>query len=284
MAEGRLIPHQGEAIVLRTWPFHEADLLVSLFTRDQGKVKGVARHAMKSRKRFGGALEPATHVRAHYTERPQQDLVRLDSFEILWSPLTAPIDYLRTAALQLVTEVLEEAMPDQAADDNIYRLALTVLTSLNSGSTINAGCPIHDDGLIVGMSGRPQPPAPAQSSIYLPITYFCLWMNRLMGWMPELGHCAACGLDLRGQTVYWSPTADGVTCHDDRRAVFSGSQASRALSAASVSESHRIFRTPLADLLREPWPPTRSADLRTFAIATLERHLERRIRSSSALC
>jgi len=105
-----------------------------------------------------------------------------------------------------------------------------------------------------------------------------------MGWMPELGHCAACGLDLRGQTVYWSPTADGVTCHDDRRAVFSGSQASRALSAASVSESHRIFRTPLADLLREPWPPTRSADLRTFAIATLERHLERRIRSSSALC
>ena len=141
MAEGRLIPHQGEAIVLRTWPFHEADLLVSLFTRDQGKVKGVARHAMKSRKRFGGALEPATHVRAHYTERPQQDLVRLDSFEILWSPLTAPIDYLRTAALQLVTEVLEEAMPDQAPDDNIYRLALTVLTSLNSGSTIQRRVP-----------------------------------------------------------------------------------------------------------------------------------------------
>ena len=70
MAEGRLIQHHGEAIVLRTWPFHEADLLVSLFTRDQGRVKGVARHAMKSRKRFGGALEPATQVLAHYTERP----------------------------------------------------------------------------------------------------------------------------------------------------------------------------------------------------------------------
>ena len=84
MSEGRQITHQGEAIVLRTWPFHEADLLVSLFTRDQGKVKGVARHAMKSRKRFGGALEPGTQVRAHYTERPRQDLVRLDQFEILW--------------------------------------------------------------------------------------------------------------------------------------------------------------------------------------------------------
>jgi DNA repair protein RecO (recombination protein O) len=277
MPEGRQIPHHGEAIVLRTWPFHEADLLVSLFTRDHGKVKGIARHAMKSRKRFGGALEPATHVRAHYTERPHQELVRLDQFEILWSPLTASIDTLRLAALQLVTEVLEEAMPDQATDDNIFRLALTVLTSLQSGSQ-NPGCPTHDDSSIVGMGGEAPTPAPAQTqSIYLPITYFCLWMNRLMGWMPELGHCAACGLDLRGQTVYWSPTADGVTCHDDRR------PQSRALTAASVAESHRIARTPLADLLTEPWPSTRSADLRLFAIATLERHLERRLRSAAAL-
>src|SRR6201995_465747 len=108
MPEGRVIPHHGEAIVLRTWPFHEADLLVSLFTREQGKVKGVARHAMRSRRRFGGALEPATHVRASYAERPRQDLVRLDSFEILWSPLSDAVDYVRTAALQLVVEVLDE--------------------------------------------------------------------------------------------------------------------------------------------------------------------------------
>ncbi len=247
MPEGRQIQHHGEAIVLRTWPFHEADLLVSLFTRDQGRVKGVARHAMKSRKRFGGALEPATQVRAHYTERPKQDLVRLDQFEILWSPLTAPIDTLRLAALQLVTEVLEEAMPDQAPEDNIYRLAVTVLTSLRS------------------------------ENVWLPTLYFCLWMNRLMGWMPELGHCAACGLDLRGQTVYWSPTADGVTCYDDRR------PGSRALTAASVAESYRIGRTPLAELLTEDWSATRAADLRAFAIGTLERHLERRLRSAATL-
>jgi DNA repair protein RecO (recombination protein O) len=162
MPEGRQIQHHGEAIVLRTWPFHEADLLVSLFTRDQGKIKGVARHAMRSRKRFGGALEPATQVRAHYTERPRQDLVRLDQFEILWSPLTAPIETLRLAGLQLVTEVLEEAMPDQAPEDNIYRLAVTVLASLRS------------------------------ENVWLPTLYFGLWMNRLMGWMPELGHCVAC--------------------------------------------------------------------------------------------
>jgi DNA repair protein RecO (recombination protein O) len=247
MPEGRQIPHHGEAIVLRTWPFHEADLLVSLFTRDQGKVKGIARHALKSRKRFGGALEPATHVLAHYTERPRQDLVRLDSFEILWSPLSADIAPLRLAGLQLVVEVLEEALPDLAADDNLYRLALTVLTAMQA------------------------------DLVWLPVTYFCLWMCRLMGWLPELSHCAACGLDLRGETVYWSPTADGVTCRDDRR------PGSRALTAASVQESHRIARSPLADLATEDWPATRSPDLRAFAIGTLERHLERRLRSATML-
>jgi DNA repair protein RecO (recombination protein O) len=265
MPEGRQIPHHGEAIVLRTWPFHEADLLVSLFTRDQGRVKGVARHAMKSRKRFGGALEPATHVRAHYTERPRQDLVRLDSFEILWSPLSAPVDALRLAGMQLVVEVLEEAMPELAVEDNVFRLALTVLTSLESG------CPRS------GFSDLGLQDAQPTSQVYLPVTYYCLWMNRLMGWWPELGHCVACGLDLRSETVWWSPTADGVTCKDDRR------PGSRALSAESVVESYRIARTSLAELAEEDWPEKRAADLRAFAVGMLERHLERRIRSAAGL-
>ncbi len=248
MAQGRLIPHHGEAIVLRTWPFGEADLLVSLFTRDQGVLKGVARHAMRSRRRFGGALEPGTHVRAHYTERPREELVRLDSLEILWSPLTAPVDALRLAGMQLVTEVLEQTLPELAPEDNLFRLALAVLRAMES------------------------------SPVWLPVTYFCLWMNRLMGWLPELGHCAVCGLDLQGQAVWWSPTGDGVTCGDDRR------PGSRALSAESVRESYRMTRTSLPQLLEAgDWLRERAEDLRGFSIGALERHLERRIRSAAAL-
>ena len=247
MAEGRLVQHHGEAIVLRTWPFHEADLLVSLFTREHGKVKGVARHAMRSRRRFGGALEPGTHVRAAWAERPKQDLARLDAFEILWSPLTDAVDYSRTAALQLVVEVLDEAMPEGAAEDAVFRLALAVLTEMRAGK------------------------------IWLPVTYFCLWMNRLMGWMPELGNCAVCGLDLRGGAVWWSPVGDGVTCGDDRRT------GSLAVSAGSVAECYAIFRTPLAVLNEAEWPAGRCADLRAFAVGTLERHLERRLMTARAL-
>ena len=57
-----MIQHVGEAIVLRTWPFQEADLLVSLFTREQGRVKGVARHAMRSRRRFAGICGCAARI------------------------------------------------------------------------------------------------------------------------------------------------------------------------------------------------------------------------------
>lgn len=96
-----MIVHQVEAVVLRTWPIHEADQIVSLFTRDYGKIKGVAKSAARSRRRFGGALEPMTHVRAHYAEKPSQELVRLDSFDILHSPLAEPVDYARAAALAL---------------------------------------------------------------------------------------------------------------------------------------------------------------------------------------
>jgi DNA repair protein RecO (recombination protein O) len=242
-----MIQHTGEAIVLRSWPFLEADLLVSLFTRDQGRIKGVARHALKSRRRFGGALEPMTHVRATYAERPKQELVRLDAFEILRSPLSDPIDYARTAALQLVAEVLEEALPELAPEDAVFRLALAVLDEIQVGR------------------------------VRVPVTYFCLWMNRLMGWMPDLNHCIVCGDSLRGAPVWYSTVADGVTCRDDRR------PQSVLLPASSVADAQRIFRATIHEIAEETSHVDGSAELCRFAIATLERHLERQLRSARAL-
>ncbi len=250
MPQGRITLYTGEAIVLRTWPFHEADLLVSLFTRDHGKVKGIARHAMRSRRRFGGALEPMTHVRATWAERRQpvsgEELVRLDAFEIITSPLTGPIDYPRVAALELLAEILDE-LPEGAVEDAVFRLTLAVLAELHITRTD------------------------------LPIIYFCLWMNRLMGWMPELNHCVVCGLDLHTQPAFYAPTADGLTCHDDRR------PNSLPLSPTALADARHIFRGPLAPMTPHPWPRPRILELRRFAIDTLERHLERRLLSARAI-
>jgi DNA repair protein RecO (recombination protein O) len=242
-----MIQRVDEAIVLRTWPFQEADLLVSLFTREQGRVKGVARHALRSRRRFGGALEPMTHVRASYAEKPSQELVRLDGFEIVSSPMSRPVDYARLAALEMVAEVLEEALPEGAPEDAVFRLALAVLDESQVGR------------------------------VWMPITYFALWMNRLMGWMPELGHCAACGLARAGEAVWYSAGSDGVTCADDRKG------GSVALAAESVALAGRMFRGTVKGLAEEDWPRARAADLRRFAIEVLERHLEGRLASARAL-
>ena len=78
---------QSEAIVLRTYPMREADLLVTFFTRAEGKLKGVARSAKKSKRRFGGgALEPLTYVRVYWEDKERQELARIDSCEVLQSP------------------------------------------------------------------------------------------------------------------------------------------------------------------------------------------------------
>ena len=121
---------QSEAIVLRTYPLREADLLVTLFTRAEGKVKGVARAAKKSKRRFGGALEPLTLVRAYYDDREGQELARLDSCDILESPLSHELDYPRVVALEHVAETLDELLPDREANDAIFRLAVSVLHQL----------------------------------------------------------------------------------------------------------------------------------------------------------
>ena len=244
MAEGRVTLRTGEALVLRTWPFAEADLLVSRFTREHGRIKGVARHAMRSRRRFGGALEPMTHVRATWAERPRQELVRLDAFEIVSSPMTGAVDLPRLAGLELMAEVLDE-LPEGAVEDAVFRLAIAVLGEMRVGQ------------------------------VSVPVTYFCLWMNRLMGWMPELGRCVVCGRDLRGEDVWYTGVADGVTCEDDRR------MTSVRLSAEAAAEAGRIFRGTLADLAGAEWP--QDAELRRFAVETLERHLERRLRSAIAV-
>src|SRR6266508_4069031 len=137
---------ESEAIILRTYPMRESDLLVTLFTRLEGKVKGVARAAKKSKRRFGGALEPLTYVRAFYDDRERQELVRLDSCEVIDSPMATEIGYPRAVALGHVAELLDELLPDREASDAVFRLTLSVLAQLRG------------------------------QDFCLPVTYFDLWM------------------------------------------------------------------------------------------------------------
>src|ERR1017187_4811773 len=125
---------ESEAIVLRTYPLRESDLLVTLFTRLEGKVKGVARAAKKSKRRFGGALEPMTYVRAFYDDREGQELARLDSCEGIESPMSGEVTSARATALAHVAELLDQLMPDREASDAVWGLSLAILQELRASA------------------------------------------------------------------------------------------------------------------------------------------------------
>ncbi|MGO9520296.1 MAG: DNA repair protein RecO [Candidatus Korobacteraceae bacterium] len=238
---------QSEAIVLRTYPLREADLLVTLFTRADGKVKGVARAAKRSKRRFGGALEPLTWVRAYYEDREGQELTRLDSCDILESPLSAEVDYPRVVALEHVAETLDELLPDREANDAVFRLAISVLHQLRSGA------------------------------VWMPLTYFQLWLVRLVGFMPELNECVACGASLNGSRAFYHALADGLLCPQHKRL------ASSELSADSRFLAAQMFRLPVESFAAEPWTARQYSDLRKLLVQILERHIEKKLVTAGML-
>jgi DNA repair protein RecO (recombination protein O) len=231
---------ESEAIVLRTYPLRESDLLVTLFTRLEGKVRGVARAAKKSRKRFGGSLEPLTYVKVAYDDRERNELARLDSCEVLESPLATEVSYPRAVALGHVAELLDELLPDREPNDAVFRLALSVLAQLRG------------------------------KDYWLPITYFDLWMARLMGYLPELTECLNCGRSLNGSRAYFHALADGLMCPEHKRL------ASSEMSAESRKLAAQMLRVPLSAIDAVATQKS-SADLRKFLMQLLERNIDKKL-------
>ncbi len=237
----------SEAIVLRSYPLREADLLITFFTRSEGKVRGVARSAKRSKKRFGGALEPLTFVRLYFDEREGQELARIDSCEVLESPLADEVDYPRAVALGHLAEVLDEFLPDREVNDAVFRLALSVLAQLKAGA------------------------------IWMPLTYFDLWMVRLAGFLPELRECSVCGNVLNGSRAFFHPLADGLMCVKDKRL------ASSEMLPESRTIAEAMFRLPVEKLAGAAWPKQQASDLRRFLIQIMERHMEKKLVTAGML-
>jgi DNA repair protein RecO (recombination protein O) len=221
--------------------------LVTLFTRVEGKVRGVARSAKKSKRRFGGALEPMTYVRAFYDVRERQELARLDACEVLESPMASKVSYARAVALGHLAELLDELLPDREANDAIFRLTLSVLHVLTG------------------------------PEVWMAVTYFDLWLTRLVGFLPELTECIVCGRSLSGGRAYFHALADGLMCPEDKRL------ASSEISTESRMLAAQMFRSPVESFSEMPWPKAQGADLRKFLIQILQRHIEKKLVTAGML-
>lgn len=174
---------ETEAIVLRTYRLGEADKIVSLFTRQLGKLRAVAAGAQRPKSRYGGVLEPLTYVRLWLFERENRDLLRMNSAELLESFFAMQSDYAVGIAAQYMAEVCERLLPEREVNERAFRLLLTVLRGLKTSGSIDK-----------------------------PLLYFNYWILRLGGFMPDLSQCAQCGRPLIGEAAYYEEHASRVVC------------------------------------------------------------------------
>ena len=117
----------SEALVLRTYPLKEADLVVSFLPGTRGNCGAWPSGRGGRRARFGAGLERLSHVRMAYFQRETRELVNLDSCELIRSQFGLVSDYGPGVALDYFAEVTEQLLPAAEPNEKFFRLLLAVL-------------------------------------------------------------------------------------------------------------------------------------------------------------
>jgi DNA repair protein RecO (recombination protein O) len=159
----------SETFVLRTYPFREADLIVSFLTRDLGKLRGVARRARRPKSPFGSGLERLSQVRMAYFQKENAELVSLSSCELIESQFGLQAEYAMSVVLDYFTEVTEQVLPAHEPNEKFFRLLASVLAYLRDG----------------GNGERTAAGVVSDGRIWTSVSYFSVWTVRLLGLWPE---------------------------------------------------------------------------------------------------
>jgi DNA repair protein RecO (recombination protein O) len=121
-----------ESIVLSTVDYGEADRIVTLFTVGRGRLSAFAAGARKSKRRFPGALEPATHLKARLVER-HGDTYRLDAADVVTSFHGLRDDLPRIARSLYALELCRELTRDHEPHRELFTSLLEYLALLEAG-------------------------------------------------------------------------------------------------------------------------------------------------------
>ncbi len=172
-----------EGIVLQTWDLGEHDRLVTLYTRDHGRLAAVVRGARRLRSRFGGALELFTWGDAVGFEREGRALVRLDHFDIRepFRRLRDDLECLGQGARMI--EAIARLTAERDAQPLCFALLLRALRALDAGA------------------------APARVQLA-----FALRLLDLLGHRPRLDRCGRCGRPVGTQGIAFDAAEGHVVC------------------------------------------------------------------------
>jgi DNA repair protein RecO (recombination protein O) len=121
-----------ESIVLSSVDYGDADRIVTLFTMGRGRLSAFAAGARKSKRRFPGALEPATHLKARLVER-HGNTYRLDAADVVTSFHGLRDDLPRIARSLYALELCRELTRDHEPHPQLFQSLLSYLGLLEAG-------------------------------------------------------------------------------------------------------------------------------------------------------
>lgn len=173
---------RAEAIVLRHSDYGEADRLLTLYTREQGKVRAVAKGARKIASRKAGHLEPFTHVKLQLAKG--RDLLIVTQAETINVFMQLRDDLTLTGYAAYVIELLDRFVPDEeTANPSLFRLLTETLSRL---------------------AENPYP--------WLAVRFYEMRLLDFLGFRPQLFECANCKKEIKAEDQYFSPSLGGAVC------------------------------------------------------------------------
>jgi DNA repair protein RecO (recombination protein O) len=175
--------YRDHGVVLRTHKLGEADRIVSLVTREHGKVRAVAKGVRKTKSRFGGRLEPMGHVSLLLYEGRELDVITQAESVDQFRPIREDLDRLSRAHSML--EAVDQVAQERERNPELYQLLLGALRTL---------------------AGRDTP---------LVVAGFFWKLLALEGYQPLLDACVTCGVE--EGLVAFDVEEGGVLCNDCRR-------------------------------------------------------------------
>lgn len=182
---------RSESIVLKRTDFGEADRLLTLYTRDYGKIRAIAKGARKPQSRKTGHVELFMRSNCFFAKGREIDI--LTQAEMIDAYLALREDLVRTTYAAYGVELLDRFTVDEDAHPDIYNLLVNALGWFAE----------HEDVLLVAR-------------------YFELRMLSLSGFQPQLFHCAASGEPIEEQAQFFSAELGGFLSPEmhsaDRRA------------------------------------------------------------------
>jgi len=182
MPETKFRSFRVDAVVLRHSDYGEADRILTLFTRQLGKTRVIAKGARKIASRKAGHIEPFTHVKLQLARGKDMFLITQADTVDAYLPLRD--DLILTSHAAYVLELLDRfSYEDETEYPSTFRLLTETLVRLASSA-----------------------------DIWITLRYYEMRLLDHVGFRPQLFECANCGREIQPEDQFFSFSAGGVIC------------------------------------------------------------------------